>query len=208
MTNKLNALLEGFSGRSPDGWFHFWQGRSFLIFSLPFLLCLENQVSFCGHVFHFIGLNAKTVKSDMAEPCLDQKASLPVWLSDPFGCWRLGSISEQDEHGSVVVYFKRGSARLDGPSKADLDRIVNRMRTFPELLLSLEGHADSRECTGDRQKLSQKRVDVCLDYLLSSGISRERMISKAFGAGNPSSKDSLPEGIKSKRRVELVLIGR
>lgn len=62
-----------------------------------------------------------------------------------------------------------------------LDRLVATMRDNPTLKIELSSHTDSRGSDSYNDKLSQRRAQSAVDYLVSRGIARERLVAKGYG---------------------------
>jgi peptidoglycan-associated lipoprotein len=54
----------------------------------------------------------------------------------------------------------------------------------PNVIIEIQGHSDCTEKDFDK-KLSQKRAQVCVDYLVSKGIPQERLVAKGYGVEIP-----------------------
>ena len=59
------------------------------------------------------------------------------------------------------------------------------MKAYPSLVIELASHTDSRGSRGYNHNLSQKRADEAIKYLVSQGISRERLSAKGYGKSDP-----------------------
>jgi len=62
-----------------------------------------------------------------------------------------------------------------------LDRLVATMRDNPTLKIQLSSHTDSRGTHKYNEGLSQRRAQAAVDYLVSRGIARDRMVAKGYG---------------------------
>lgn len=62
-----------------------------------------------------------------------------------------------------------------------LDRLVATMRDNPTLKIELSSHTDSRGSDSYNEKLSQRRAQAAVDYLVTRGIARERLLAKGYG---------------------------
>ncbi len=62
-----------------------------------------------------------------------------------------------------------------------LDRLVATMRDNPTLKIELSSHTDSRGSDSYNDKLSQRRAQSAVDYLVTRGIARERLVAKGYG---------------------------
>lgn len=62
-----------------------------------------------------------------------------------------------------------------------LDELVRTMRDNPTLKIELGSHTDSRGVDIYNLDLSQRRARSAVNYLVSRGISRDRMVAKGYG---------------------------
>lgn len=98
--------------------------------------------------------------------------------------------------GSMNVYFAKSAVVLDAGSKLALNEIVDILARDPSLNLILTGYADK---TGDAAKnllLSQERANAVKKFLISSGLSPDRFITKYFG-----DRDSKQENTNDRKVV-------
>jgi outer membrane protein OmpA-like peptidoglycan-associated protein len=66
-------------------------------------------------------------------------------------------------------------------AKPELNRLVQFMKDNAELIVELSSHTDSRASDDYNMKLSQRRAQAAVDYIVSMGISRDRLIAKGYG---------------------------
>ncbi len=71
-------------------------------------------------------------------------------------------------------YIRTGAAR-------ELDELLAMMQRYPSMEIELRSHTDSRGGTRYNRKLSQRRADAAKQYLLSRGISANRVQAVGFG---------------------------
>jgi len=62
-----------------------------------------------------------------------------------------------------------------------LDELLRTMHENPTLKIELASHTDCRGTDAYNEELSQNRAQSVVDYLVSRGISRDRMIAKGYG---------------------------
>jgi outer membrane protein OmpA-like peptidoglycan-associated protein len=79
------------------------------------------------------------------------------------------------------IYFAENSAEVKSESLPKLDQIVSSLTTNKNLKLLITGYTDSKGDDGTNLILSSKRAQKVMDYLVSKGISKERI--KAEGKG-------------------------
>jgi outer membrane protein OmpA-like peptidoglycan-associated protein len=103
------------------------------------------------------------------------------------------------------VFFEQGKDILINTSYPELDRLVEIMNENPSMEIELRGHTDN---AGDAEKnmlLSQDRVKVVKEYLISKGIDAQRISGKGFGGTQSLNTNGDEESRKQNRRVEFVV---
>ena len=75
------------------------------------------------------------------------------------------------------TYFKAGSSALDGTAKATLDKQAVWLNQYPRWKIKLQGHADD---PGGNGKVSTQRAETVMNYLVSKGVSADRMWAKGY----------------------------
>lgn len=80
------------------------------------------------------------------------------------------------------ILFKYGKyLLLDTAPTSELDAIVNTLNEYPEFILVISAHTDSRSSHDFNQWLSEKRAASAANYILSTGIEGSRVIQKGYG---------------------------
>ncbi len=79
------------------------------------------------------------------------------------------------------VYFKLNSSYLSTADKKVLDKLVGILENSPSLAIEVSAHTDSRGTNKYNQWLSEKRAERTVKYMLSQGISEDRVKYDAFG---------------------------
>jgi outer membrane protein OmpA-like peptidoglycan-associated protein len=121
-----------------------------------------------------------------------------------------GAPKSTHEVGHVMLLnnliFQVSKAVISPESYSELDLVVNMMKENQHMVIQLEGHTDYTGDPGQNLKLSQQRVDAVKKYLVSKGVNKKRVLTKAFGGTQPLSTDDTPEAHRMNRRVELRII--
>jgi outer membrane protein OmpA-like peptidoglycan-associated protein len=114
-----------------------------------------------------------------------------------FGC--------QDTDAMILrgVHFHTDSDRLTDDSVAILDRVVNTLRTHPEVKLEVSGHTDSRGDDAYNKDLSERRAVSVMKYLVEHGVNADSLIARGYGEERPIAGNDSKEGMAENRRVEL-----
>ncbi len=83
------------------------------------------------------------------------------------------------------IEYDFNSADLRPSAMTDLDHLARVLETNPELRIKLRAHTDHIGNESGNQELSQKRAQACVDYLISKGISAERLEAQGMGESEP-----------------------
>ena len=66
-----------------------------------------------------------------------------------------------------------------------LKNLINTMRSFPNIVIELGSHTDTRGSDVYNEKLSFNRAKSVVDYLISKGIDPDRLVAKGYGEKVP-----------------------
>jgi OmpA-OmpF porin, OOP family len=104
------------------------------------------------------------------------------------------------------LIFQLGKARIEPESFEELDQVVRMLVTYPKMIIQLEGHTDIKGDPKQNMKLSQERVDAVKDYLVSKGVAKNKVKTKAFGGTQPLSRADTEEAHRMNRRVQVRIL--
>jgi outer membrane protein OmpA-like peptidoglycan-associated protein len=104
------------------------------------------------------------------------------------------------------IFFDFAKATLRKDSFHELDRILPYFEKFSNLKIGLNGHTDSVGSDAANQKLSEDRANSVRDYLVSKGISGDKIEAKGYGETEPVASNDTDEGRQLNRRVEFTII--
>lgn len=104
------------------------------------------------------------------------------------------------------VFFDTGKATIQPASFAMLDEVADVLRDHPEILLiSVEGHTDSRGSNSANKKLSDARASSVRQYLVDKGVEPARLSSVGYGEEKPIDPRNVAEAWEKNRRVDIVI---
>jgi len=83
------------------------------------------------------------------------------------------------------ILFDYDSANIKELSKFNLNKVVQTMRSQPEIKVALRAHTDFRGNDNYNLQLSDRRAASAMNYLISKGISKERLTWKGYGEQEP-----------------------
>ena len=141
------------------------------------------------------GYNPKTIIVDPKEVGADH-----LWLKD-IGLTPKGQSIRLDH-----LIFEQGKATIDPGSFRELDEIAEMMLDNTNIRIQLEGHTDNTGNPKANFNLSEDRVEAVKRYLVSKGISKKRIKTKAFGGTQPLRNEMTPEARAMNRRVEMRIL--
>jgi len=100
------------------------------------------------------------------------------------------------------IYFDYNMWYIRKESKKILNRVVELMNKYPEMVVEIGSHTDNRGNDKFNKDLSQKRADATRTYILEQGIPKNRISSKGYGESVPIVK-CIPEDSCDEEQHEL-----
>lgn len=109
------------------------------------------------------------------------------------------------------IYFDKNKVKLEEDALADLDVLFELLQKYPAMTGEIMAHADARASHDYNLKLSQKRAEAAVDYLVKKGIDPARLIATGYGETMPKTRcentaDCTEEQHARNRRVEFRVI--
>lgn len=83
------------------------------------------------------------------------------------------------------VYYEFDKADLTDNSREALDRLVKVLKENPNITIELSAHCDYRGRAEYNERLSQRRAESVVKYLMEHGIEAERLTAKGYGESQP-----------------------
>jgi chemotaxis protein MotB len=117
------------------------------------------------------------------------------------------------------LFFDTGKADLKPDARAELDKVAGALveleRQIPAdiaWVLRVDGHTDVRPITGGQFKsnwdLSAARAISVVQYLVTKGVSPQRLVAAGFGEFQPIEIGTTEDAYKRNRRIEFKLTER
>ena len=97
--------------------------------------------------------------------------------------------------------------------KDDIERILSRisaeiLEKNPTMKVEIQGHTDNVGSEAFNQRLSENRANAVKEYLISKGISADRLKAVGYGQSNPIAPNDTEEGRAMNRRVGMKVLER
>lgn len=83
------------------------------------------------------------------------------------------------------IFYDFDKATLRPESAAALDELVGMLNENPNVTIELSAHADYRGSADYNKRLSQRRAESVVNYLIAHGIPKERLTPMGYGVEKP-----------------------
>lgn len=83
------------------------------------------------------------------------------------------------------IFYEFDKATLLPESKKELDGLIDLLNTNPNVTIELSAHADRKGSDEYNIKLSQRRAESVVNYLIAGGISKDRLTAVGKGKSEP-----------------------
>ena len=104
------------------------------------------------------------------------------------------------------VNYETGKAELDDECYPALDELVKYLVRRENERIEIGGHTDNVGTPANNLKLSTERAVTVMQYLISKGISPERLEAKGYGLTMPIESNKTEEGRAINRRTEVKIL--
>jgi OmpA-OmpF porin, OOP family len=117
---------------------------------------------------------------------------------------------EKATEGTIAVlqniFFDVDKFDLKDKSKTELEKITRFLNDNPAIRVEISGHTDNIGASGYNKDLSEKRAFSVYQYLIKSGIDKNRLMPKGYGQERPVSTNDTEQGRQNNRRIEFKII--
>src|ERR1700686_347870 len=102
------------------------------------------------------------------------------------------------------AYFDYDKADIRPDARAALSKTADFLKNYPRFKVTIEGHCDERGCTEYNLALGDRRATAVKQYLISLGISADRLSTVSFGKEKPFCTQSNESCWQQNRRGHFV----
>jgi OOP family OmpA-OmpF porin len=103
------------------------------------------------------------------------------------------------------ILFDRDSATPSAASLNTLNRLAAAARLCPGVRIAIEGHADIEGSTEYNQRLSMRRAEAVVAYLVKAGADAQQLEAVGFGSSQPAAPNTTFGNRAKNRRIEIVV---
>ncbi|ABC63992.1 peptidoglycan-associated lipoprotein Pal [Erythrobacter litoralis] len=149
----------------------------------------------------------KTTAPDELPPDPGPVATAPTTPTTPAG----PAVGTQEHfvravNGQNIIYFDTDRFNIDSADAAALQTQAQYLSQYPNVTVTIEGHADERGTRDYNLALGERRANAAKNYLVSLGIPATRISTVSYGEERPVATASTPEAWAQNRRAVTVVI--
>jgi outer membrane protein OmpA-like peptidoglycan-associated protein/tetratricopeptide (TPR) repeat protein len=107
------------------------------------------------------------------------------------------------------IYFDFDKSNVTAQAAFELDKLVQIMNKYPEMVISATSHTDSRGSASYNEKLSDRRAKTTVQYVISKGIDASRITGMGKGENEPKvdcGSNCSDEDHQMNRRSEFIIV--
>ena len=115
-------------------------------------------------------------------------------------------LSELKEFKFESIYFESDKSIIKEEFEEYLMNIVKILFSHSDIRIKVIGNTDSDGSDAYNQKLSEKRAEAIMEFLINNGVKKERIEFEFRGEKKPVKSNKTGEGKKKNRRVDFEFI--
>lgn len=103
------------------------------------------------------------------------------------------------------AFFDYDAATIRADAREALQKTADFLKNYPQARVTIEGHCDERGSTEYNLALGQRRANAVKEYLVSLGISADRLSTTSWGKEKPFCTESTEACWQQNRRGHFTL---
>jgi peptidoglycan-associated lipoprotein len=115
------------------------------------------------------------------------------------------NVQELFDQNVKDAFFDLDKSDLRPDAREALTKDAEFLRSYPQVRVSLEGHCDERGSTEYNLGLGQRRAEAAKNFLISLGITTDRVETISWGKERPFCGDHNEECWQQNRRAHFVM---
>lgn len=121
---------------------------------------------------------------------------------------RVGSQThfESAVNGQNVIYFDTDRFNIDTADAAALQSQAQYLARYPQISITVEGHADERGTREYNLALGERRANSAKNYLVGLGVDAGRISTVSYGKERPKALGSNEQAWAQNRRAVSVVV--
>ena len=123
------------------------------------------------------------------------------------GLYEQGGMAYLDAGGEVPakIYFDYNEYNIDSMDESTLNLQATWLDENPAKYILIEGHCDERGTREYNLALGERRANATKDYLISMGVSPDRISTVTFGKERPDVEGSIEAAWEMNRRTATTM---
>ena len=105
-----------------------------------------------------------------------------------------------------MIYFETDRYNIDSADAAALQTQAQYLMQYPDVRVTVEGHADERGTREYNLALGERRANAAKNYLVGIGIGANRISTVSYGKERPVALGSTEAAWAQNRRAVTVII--
>lgn len=116
-------------------------------------------------------------------------------------------VAKTEQYCSILdIQFEINQKTVQREAEEKIDKVGLFMKKYPNTTAVIEGHSDEVGSAADNLKLSERRAQSVVTYLVDrSGISRNRLKAVGYGETRPIGDNNTEVGKRLNRRINAVI---
>lgn len=121
---------------------------------------------------------------------------------------QLGSQAHFEDavNGQNVIYFDTDRFNIDSADAAALQTQAQYLARYPQIRITVEGHADERGTREYNLALGERRANAAKNYLVGLGVDASRVATVSYGKERPVALGSNEQAWAQNRRAVSVVV--
>jgi peptidoglycan-associated lipoprotein len=115
------------------------------------------------------------------------------------------NVQELFDQNIKDAFFDLDRSDLSADARTALTKDAEFLRSYPQVRVSLEGHCDERGSTEYNLGLGQRRAEAAKNFLISLGITADRVETISWGKERPFCQDHNEACWQQNRRAHFVM---
>jgi len=134
----------------------------------------------CGSVYKVVVYHDgyKRAESDIDTRDVEGNEIVKDFALEPYSAY---TGKEMCEIKIKPLYYDLDKFYIRYNDKIELDKIIELMNKYPQMVLEVASHTDSRATKAYNVTLSKNRTNSVVTYLVEHGINKDRLVPKWFG---------------------------
>ena len=108
------------------------------------------------------------------------------------------------------IYYDLDKWDIREDAALELDKLVIILQDNPEIKIDLSSHTDDRQTDAYNLRLSDRRARSAVDYIISQGVSGDRLVAKGYGESKlliPNAQTEEQHQVNRRTEFKILALG-